>query len=255
MSAVQVLRRHCVKSRNCSQRAIFPFSTVFSTLLVNFLPFTSNLKFVCNVFQFGSGLKFVVWERVKETRGCLQEGNMLTIGPFFHTGTLVSDLSLIPIYRQPLYQHCFVVYLRYHGIEFCHLSTIYFSLISEDCFVMTRFVVKRRYDSFACFWHHRHQVLPEFDPCCLKKVFNPFLHINLFNHIGEKKCRKTLWKKVKLLFLSNFTFFRNVFYALYILKSFNSHYSVVVCNFLELGTMSKWCIRNRVNASAIKKNR
>ena len=43
--------------------------------------------------------------------------------------------------------------------------------------------------------------------------------------------RNTLWKKVKLLKMSNFTFFHNVFFALYILKYFNSHISVLVCSY------------------------
>ena len=30
-----------------------------------------------------------------------------------------------------------------------------------------------------------------------------------------------MWKKVKLLNMSNFTFFHNIFYAIHILKSFN----------------------------------
>ena len=38
------LWKHCGKRRNCSQRAISPFPTVFSTHLDNFLPFLSNLK-------------------------------------------------------------------------------------------------------------------------------------------------------------------------------------------------------------------
>ena len=37
--------------------------------------------------------------------------------------------------------------------------------------------------------------------------FNPFLHIYSFKHTEEKSFRKTLWKKVKLLKMSNFTFF------------------------------------------------
>ena len=44
VSAVQVFRKHCGKRRNCSQRAISPFLTVFSTLLEDLLPFSSNLK-------------------------------------------------------------------------------------------------------------------------------------------------------------------------------------------------------------------
>ena len=55
-----------------------------------------------------------------------------------------------------------------------------------------------------------------------------------------------MWKKVKLLKMSNFTFFHNVFYAICILKSSNSHISLVVCSFFEFGTVSKWCIREWV---------
>ena len=45
-SAVKVFRKHSEKRRNCSLRAISPFPTVFSTFLENFLPFSSNLKFL-----------------------------------------------------------------------------------------------------------------------------------------------------------------------------------------------------------------
>ena len=72
---------------------------------------------------------------------------------------------------------------------------------------------------------------------------NPFLHIYSFKHIEEKSCRKPLWEKVKLLKMSNFTFFHNAFYATCIVKSFNSHISVVLCSFFEFGTVSKWSIR------------
>ena len=44
VSAVQVFWKHCGKRRNCLQGAISPFSTVFSTLLKNFLPLSPNLK-------------------------------------------------------------------------------------------------------------------------------------------------------------------------------------------------------------------
>ena len=44
LSAVQVFKKHCRKRRNCLLQAIFPFPTVFSTRLKNFLPFSSNLK-------------------------------------------------------------------------------------------------------------------------------------------------------------------------------------------------------------------
>ena len=36
-----------------------------------------------------------------------------------------------------------------------------------------------------------------------------------FNTMKKENFKKTLWKKVKLLILSNFTFFHNVFYATY----------------------------------------
>ena len=44
VSALQVFGKRCGKRRNCSLRAISPFPTAFSTLLDNFLPFSSNLK-------------------------------------------------------------------------------------------------------------------------------------------------------------------------------------------------------------------
>ena len=49
--------------------------------------------------------------------------------------------------------------------------------------------------------------------------------------------------------MSYFTYFQNVFCAIRIciLKSFNSHISVVICSFFEFGTGSKWCIGEWVN--------
>ena len=78
-------------------------------------------------------------------------------------------------------------------------------------------------------------------------LINPFLHIYSSLCIEEKSFRKTLWKKMKVLKMTNFTFFHNVFYAIYILKSLNSHISVVVCSIFEFGTVTKWCIRELVN--------
>ena len=52
---------------------------------------------------------------------------------------------------------------------------------------------------------------------------------------------------MKLFKMNNFIFFYNVFYALCILRSFNIHIPVVVLNFFEFGTVSKWCIREWVN--------
>ena len=53
--------------------------------------------------------------------------------------------------------------------------------------------------------------------------------------------------------MSNFTFFHNVFYAICTLKSSSSHTSVIICSFFELGTVSKWCIREWVNPLPHKK--
>ena len=44
VSAVQVFWKHCGKRRNCSWWAISPFPTVFSTVWMNFLPFSSILE-------------------------------------------------------------------------------------------------------------------------------------------------------------------------------------------------------------------
>ena len=74
------------------------------------------------------------------------------------------------------------------------------------------------------------------------ETVNPCLQIYSFQRIEEKGCRKTLWKKVKLLEMSNFTFSHNVLYSIFILNSFDSHISVVICSFFEFGTFSKWCI-------------
>ena len=70
---------------------------------------------------------------------------------------------------------------------------------------------------------------------------NPSLYILILTH-WKKSFMKTLWKKVKLHKMSNFTLFHKVFYAICILKSFKSHISVVICSFFEFGTVSKWCI-------------
>ena len=51
--------------------------------------------------------------------------------------------------------------------------------------------------------------------------------------------------------MSNFAFFHNVFYVSCILKSFNSHISIVVCNFFKFGMVSKWCIREWVKQSIV----
>ena len=119
MSAVQVFWKHCRKRRNCSLRALvktclqymsfentvgkgqvalneqlllFP---VFSTLLENVLPFSSNFKLSpTNSFGLVSvwrSLKFVIWERV-----CVHELIQSTSGSDGHrplAQNLQSDLS------------------------------------------------------------------------------------------------------------------------------------------------------------------
>ena len=67
-----------------------------------------------------------------------------------------------------------------------------------------------------------------------------------FNTLKKKSLRKHCGKKVTLVKMSNFVFSHNVCYAICILKSLNSHISVVVCSFLEFWTVSKWCIREWV---------
>ena len=55
-----------------------------------------------------------------------------------------------------------------------------------------------------------------------------------------KHCGK---KKSEIAQNEQFHLFHNVFYAICILKSFNSHISVVVFSFFEFGTVTEWCIR------------
>ena len=88
--------------------------------------------------------------------------------------------------------------------------------------------------------------------CCLQTPLILSPHIDSFYHIEEKSFGKTQWLKVKLLILSNFTFFRNVFYAICILKSCNNHVTIVVCSFLEFGVVSKCCICECVNLDRSK---
>ena len=76
----------------------------------------------------------------------------------------------------------------------------------------------------------------------------PFIKTH-FNPLKKKNFRKTLWKKVKLLKMSNFTLFHNVFCEICMLKSFNGHISVVVCYFFEFWTVSKWCAREWVKCT------
>ena len=94
-------------------------------------------------------------------------------------------------------------------------------------------------------WFHK-----KYRPCRSRRLWaetclllvNPFFHIS--EHIEKKSFRKTLWKKVKFLKLSNFTFFHNVFYAVCILKCFNSRVSVLVCSFFKFGMISSGVLGN-----------
>ena len=70
--------------------------------------------------------------------------------------------------------------------------------------------------------------------------FTPYIPI--LTHWKEKLLENIV-EKVKLLKMS---FFYSVFYAIYILKSCNSHISVVTCSFFEFVMVSKWCIREWV---------
>ena len=71
------------------------------------------------------------------------------------------------------------------------------------------------------------------------KVSSIYTH---FNTSKNNAFWKTFLKKVKLRILSNFPCLHNVFYAVCILKSFNSNILGVVCSFFEFGRVSKWCI-------------
>ena len=70
----------------------------------------------------------------------------------------------------------------------------------------------------------------------------------------RKRLQENTFFKVKLLRMSNFIFFHSVFYAICILKSFNSHISVIVYNFFEFGTISEWCIREWVQSPFYQSN-
>ena len=64
----------------------------------------------------------------------------------------------------------------------------------------------------------------------------------IYTHFNKRK-KKALRKHCEERSMSNFTFLH---YVICILKSFNSHISVVVCSFFEFGKVSKWCIREWV---------
>ena len=78
VSALQSFRKHSGKRRNCSQRAIPPFPTVFSTNLENILPFSSTQNCPLQIlFSVWKSLKFVVWERINKQFLLLRFSNSL----------------------------------------------------------------------------------------------------------------------------------------------------------------------------------
>ena len=79
--------------------------------------------------------------------------------------------------------------------------------------------------------------------------FNPFFHI-IYTHLNtlKKKCfRKTLWEKVKLLKISNFTFFHMVFYSICILKSLTATFQLSSAASLILEWSQNGVLRNGLN--------
>ena len=72
-----------------------------------------------------------------------------------------------------------------------------------------------------------------------KMLVNSISSSSLMFFTEEKSFRRTLWIKVKLLQISNITFFHDVFHAICILKSFNGHILVVICSVFEFGTVAK----------------
>ena len=68
---------------------------------------------------------------------------------------------------------------------------------------------------------------------CISKVSNWLTLSSIYTHFNtlkKKALGKHCGKKVKLLILSNFTFFRNVFYAILILNSYISMSSAASLN-------------------------
>ena len=70
-----------------------------------------------------------------------------------------------------------------------------------------------------------------------------------FNTLKKKSSRKTLWKKVEIAHFEHFTFFHDVFYTICILKSFDSHISVVISASLNLGQSQNGVLGNGLNSS------
>ena len=68
----------------------------------------------------------------------------------------------------------------------------------------------------------------------------------------KKKLSENMVEKGEIAQNEQFHLFHNVFNAICILISYNSHISVVFFSFFEFGTVSKWRIREWVNMNTIK---
>ena len=131
-----------------------------------------------------------------------------------------------------LFVWCFTSYQLY--FSYLTFSTVFSTLSMRVIVILATFNLS----SANAFNLVISKILSSFKESTLSSIYTHFKTLK-----KEKSFRKTLWKKVKLLILNNFTFSYNVFYTICILKSFNSHISIVVCSFFEFGTVSKWCSR------------
>ena len=82
VSALQAFLKHSGKRRNCSYRAISPFSRSIFNPFEELPSIVITFEIViCRLFQFGRVLKFVIWERVKGILGTNENNfcvNMIT---------------------------------------------------------------------------------------------------------------------------------------------------------------------------------
>ena len=70
----------------------------------------------------------------------------------------------------------------------------------------------------------------------------------------RKKLHENIVEKGDIAQNEQFLLFPQCFlFSNYILKSLNNHISIVVGSFFEFGTVTKWCIREWVNALKKKK--
>ena len=139
------------------------------------------------------------------------------------------------VQRPPLLSPC--IFLYENIVSKGEIACEQQSLLLKHCFLVDYCI--------------KHQVT------CIKYIqqrFNPFLHINYFNTLNKQALGKHCGKKVKLLKMSNFTFFHDVFYAICTLKFLISYISFVVCSFFEFGMVPKWCIREWVKTEVCRKH-